>query len=152
MEAVSKGLRKMQQPSASGFLVTRSAKQLPADSVLALGAMMAQTQSFFPNQTLPPGTPEVWLRAWEELALKFGLDNFTEGLWKVVNESDFMPGPKAIREACGSFARAKNARAFDKQLRDEEADRRQHPEQYVRVSIVISEHLASRKTKNAPAK
>lgn len=61
--------------------------------------MMAQVQAFSPNQTLPPGTPDVWLKAWEEMVSEMGLERFEKALWRAMRGSDFIPNPNDIQTA-----------------------------------------------------
>ena len=64
----------------------------------ALFNLMAQTQARYPNQTLPPGTPDMYLVEWEELVLKFGLQPFRDALSKAIRSSRFFPDPQEIRD------------------------------------------------------
>jgi hypothetical protein len=67
---------------------------------LTLAKLMAQTQARYPNQTLPEGTPDMYLVEWEEIALEFGLETFREGLSKAIRVSKFFPDPLDIKEHC----------------------------------------------------
>lgn len=99
--------------------MTRSEQPLNADLVLKLAELMAQMQDFSPNQTLPPGTPDVWLKAWEEMVSEMGIDRFEKALWRAMRNSDFLPNPNDIQTADDvmqeALAAEKRARADKKQ-------------------------------------
>ncbi len=73
---------------------------LSAESVRRLGLLLVQAQAYFPNQILPPGTPDGWLMAWEEIAQEYGEHRFRSALWRVCRKSKFIPGPSEIEEEC----------------------------------------------------
>jgi hypothetical protein len=98
------------RPSEGVSLATRSGPPLPAGMGLMLSKLMAEAQAFMPNQTLPEGTPDMYLTAWEEIALRVGLKTFREGLWKALREADFFPSQKAIEERCMEIRRAEGDR------------------------------------------
>jgi hypothetical protein len=93
------------QSSDSVSLTTRSGPPLPAGMGLQLAKLMAQTQARYPNQTLPEGTPDMYLVEWEEVALEFGLEAFKEGLSKAIRENRFFPDPHGIKEHCVAMQR-----------------------------------------------
>lgn len=105
--------------SDSRSAMMRSEQPLNADLVLKLAELMAQMQDFSPNQTLPPGTPDVWLKAWEEMVSEMGIDRFEKALWRAMRNSDFLPNPNDIQTADDvmqeALAAEKRARADKKQ-------------------------------------
>ena len=100
------------QSSDSVSLTTRSGPPLPAGMGLTLAKLMAQTQARYPNQTLPEGTPDMYLVEWEEMALEFGLETFKEGLSKAIRDSRFFPDPHGIKDHC--IAVQREARRLDR--------------------------------------
>lgn len=97
--------------SVSVSLTTPSGPPLPEGMGWALSTLMAQTQARYPNQTLPPGTPDMYLVEWEELTLKFGLQAFRDALSKAIRSSRFFPDPQHIRELLLAKKRADSAHA-----------------------------------------
>ena len=106
--------------------------------VLALGQLMAEAQAFKPNQELPPGTPDMYLQAWEEIAQEFGMDLFAKGLWRALRKSPFFPAPNEVEEACVSIITAerearrvaREASEREQRERDSRAWQQQHREAY----------------------
>jgi predicted TIM-barrel fold metal-dependent hydrolase len=98
------------QSSGNATLVKRSQTLLPDGMESALTQLFAQTLARYPNQELPPDTPDMYLEEWEKLALKFGLEAFTVGLSKAIDESDFFPDPHVIRYHCAAQRRADGER------------------------------------------
>ncbi len=68
-----------------------------------LGQMMAQAQLFLPNQTLPPGTPDMYVKAWDEIAKEYGMSVFEGALWKVLRRATFFPLPVDIEDQCATM-------------------------------------------------
>lgn len=65
-----------------------------------LATLMARAKAFFPNQTLPPGTDDLYLVAWGEIAAKYGTERFDKALWNVLRRSVFFPAPVEIENEC----------------------------------------------------
>lgn len=113
-----------QQPTGNGLLRTTSALQLSEG--MALAEMMAQAQAFKPNQALPPGTPDLYLQAWEEISQQYGMERFRAGLWKALRDTAFFPAPSEIEASCEALNReADNARREER-----EASEKANWEQY----------------------
>src|SRR6185312_4353533 len=122
----------MLQPNENELRTTRSKPQLPDESVFALGALMQQARDYYPNQTLPEGTPDVYLKAWEELAQSQGMKRFEAGLWKALRSHDFFPTPNQIENACEEIsATSANPRAALDKINAQIAHSKAHPELYV---------------------
>ena len=102
--------------TGSVSLTTPSGPPLPEGMGWALSTLMAQTQARYPNQTLPPGTPDMYLVEWEELALKFGLEAFRDALSKAIRSSRFFPDPQEIRELLQAKKREAAAHAESRKL------------------------------------
>lgn len=136
------------QSNASVSLTTRSGPPLPAGMGMALATLMAQTQARYPNQTLPEGTPDMYLVEWEEIALKYGLAMFQAGLSRVLRNSRFFPDPLDIREACWGLRNAEIRQAeTDRELAARKAyaeDVAAHPENYVTMGDLMREFEARR--------
>lgn len=81
-----------------------------------LFSLMAQTQARYPNQPLPPGTPEMYLTEWKELALQFGLPAFRDALSRVIRSSRLFPDPLEIRELLRAKKRADSERAESQKI------------------------------------
>ena len=81
-----------------------------------LSRLMTQVQARYPNQTLPPGTPEMYLAEWKELALQFGLSAFQEALAKAIRSSHLFPDPLEIRELLHAKKRADSERAESQKI------------------------------------
>jgi len=82
----------------------------------ALASLMAQVQARYPNQPLPPGTPEMYLTEWKELAQQFGLSAFQEALSKAIRSSRVFPDPLEIRELLHAKKRADSERAESQKI------------------------------------
>ena len=82
----------------------------------------AQAQAAKPNQALPPGTPDMYLQAWEEIAAEFGMERFRAGLWRALRKTPFFPAPNEIEDACRELrsAEAEQRRKDDQARRDQE--------------------------------
>src|ERR1035437_9117371 len=91
------------RPNASESRMTLLRPPSSDAVLLALGQLMAESQAFKPNQTLPPGTPDMYLQAWEEISQEFGMDLFGRGLWKALRKSAFFPQPNEIENACAEI-------------------------------------------------
>lgn len=74
-------------------------EQLDAD----LGRLMSEAQAMKPNVELPPGTPDLYMMAWEDLILKYGMDLFVKGLWASLCSGPFFPAPNEIEDAIGAI-------------------------------------------------
>ena len=71
MEAVSKMAllnELMQQPNGKESHGMLSLRPVDAGMGEQLLLLMTQAQAFKPNQTLPQGTPDMYLQAWEEMS------------------------------------------------------------------------------------
>jgi hypothetical protein len=95
--------------SESMSLVTRSGRRLPDEQVALLGVLMAQAQSAKPNQTLPDGTPDMFLSQWEDLVLEFGMVEFRAALLKALADSRFFPDTYDLRINCEEARREKRS-------------------------------------------
>lgn len=112
-------------------LTTRSGKRLPPDSVKNLALLMAEAQAYFPNQSLPRGTPAVYLKAWEEIAMIFGIQKFTDALWKVLRESEaFFPMPLAIERKCREISKFEHSQKLIDGYRRDDEHRKANPDEY----------------------
>ena len=125
MEALRKiklaELEPPQPSSGSVSLTTPSGPPLPDGMGWALSTLMAQVQARYPNQTLPPGTPDMYLVEWEELALQFGLQAFRDALSKAIRSWRFFPDPLEIRDLLLAKKHADSAHAeTQKFLRQQE--------------------------------
>jgi hypothetical protein len=106
-----------------------------------LKVLMAQATAFFPNQTLPPGTPDVYLLAWRQIADKYGMNRFQNALWNVLRRSEFFPLPKAIEDECEAIRRQSFGGQQDEMIQYRR-DIQQHPERFFDVSEMVQEVLA----------
>lgn len=113
-----------QQPTGSGLLRTTSALQLSEG--MALVEMMAQAQAFKPNQALPPGTPDLYLQAWEEISQQYGMERFRAGLWRALRDTAFFPAPSEIEASCEVL----NREADTAKREEREANEKAKWEQY----------------------
>lgn len=143
---------KPQQNETGISLVKQSSMELPPSSARALATMMAQTQSYFPHQSIPKDTAAVWMSRWVEIMKLFGLETFRDGLSKAVNESEFIPLPFKIEKACSTIRgerRIKEAegareaqRAEERRIiAENERSRRENPEAWVSVRDCFAEVL-----------
>jgi hypothetical protein len=118
-----------------------------------LKVLMAQATAFFPNQTLPPGTPDVYLLAWRQIADKYGMSRFQNALWNVLRRSEFFPVPKLIEDECEAIRRISYGGRKD----ELDAYRReivQHPERFFNVGEMmkeVMERVARRKVERGQA-
>jgi hypothetical protein len=123
MEAISKiKLPELAQPSSEAVsLAPTSPPQVSASSASSLMVMMAQAQARYPNQTLPPETPEMYLIEWAEIVVKYGLVPFRDALSTAMRESDFFPSPNVIREWCESIAASRrNESSAERYIREQD--------------------------------
>jgi hypothetical protein len=107
-----------------------------------LKVLMAQAVAFFPNQTLPPGTPDVYLKAWMQIAEKSGPERFQNALWNVLRRSEFFPLPKAIEDECEHIRRESFGGKQDEMI-EYRRDIQRHPERYVKVGDIFAEATAN---------
>lgn len=122
----------MLQLNGNELRTMQSKPQLPDASVFALGALMQQARDFYPNQTLPEGTPDVYLKAWEEIAQVQGMKRFEAGLWKALRNHDFFPTPGQIEDECEVIRKASvNPRSELDKINAQVAHAKAHPEEYV---------------------
>lgn len=114
--------------------ISPTSKPQPGD----LKMLMAQAVAFFPNQTLPPGTPDVYMLAWKQIADQYGAHRFQNALWNVLRRSDFFPLPKAIEDECEVLRRESWAGRHDEMI--EYRDRlRNHPDEFISATDLMSE-------------
>ncbi len=73
--------------------------------------LMAEMQAWYPHQTLPEGTPDLWLAAWEEIALRCGMAMFRDGLLRAMRASRFIPDPSDVAAECAELKRTERNRA-----------------------------------------
>lgn len=116
--------------------ISQTSKPQPGD----LKVLMAQAVAFFPNQTLPPGTPDVYLMAWGQIAQKYGENRFQNALWNVLRRSDFFPLPKAIEEECEALRRQSWGGQQDEMI-EYRRQIREHPERFVRIGDLFTEAM-----------
>ena len=88
------------QRSAESSLARISGTQLPVESLCELGRLMAEVQATYKNESLPEGTPEMYMAMWERLTLRHGLERFQEALLRAVEGSRFFPMPQDIAIEC----------------------------------------------------
>ena len=100
-----------QRSSASNRLGMLSTKPVDAGTGEQLLLLMSQAQAMKPNQTLPPGTPDMYLQAWEEIAEEFGMETFQAGLWKALRRTAFFPAPNEIEVECAAIRTERRAAA-----------------------------------------
>jgi hypothetical protein len=117
----------------------RTSKTSPQQGDLKV--LMAQAAAFFPNQTLPPGTPDVYLLAWRQIADKYTMNRFQNALWNVLRRSEFFPLPKAIEDECEAIRRQSFGGQQDEMIQYRR-DIQQHPERFFDVSEMVQEVLA----------
>jgi hypothetical protein len=145
MERISKSLSRVLQPSEAVSLAKPSGKRVSAEDGLNLMKLMAQAQAALPNQTLTPMTVDVYMRAWEELTVQYGMELFVESLWKVISDADFFPNIRAVKEACragyGQIHRYDTMKEIEARNAEAEADRLAHPENYTHVRDVWAEAI-----------
>lgn len=113
------------QSSANVSLTTISGPLLPDAWVVALANMMAEVQARFHKQLLPPGTPDMYLREWEEMAAKFGLVEFRDALARCIRNRErpaFFPEPHEIDAECKAGREAVRLREAGKKHVDEIAE------------------------------
>lgn len=110
------------EPSSAELSLARiSGPRLSDDCVLLLGRMMAEMQADKPNQALAAGTADMWLAQWEEMAVKYGMETFRDGLSKALRENRFFPSPQDIGDHCKAIRREKREREDTlKALREQE--------------------------------
>lgn len=137
------------QSTTSKLAITQSQPLSNEDLVRKLLSLMAQAQAFFPNQTLPPGTPDLWLRAWEEMAGEMGVQRFERALWRALVTGSFIPNPDDIRrndDELQKIEAAKRSANADERRRQEllnsEKHRKTHPEEYFRIEELVKPLLA----------
>lgn len=119
LATVAKQAELAQQPSEESTLAIASTPPLPAQQLAALGRWMAETQARYVNQELPPGTPDMYLAEWQEMAAMHGLDVFRLALLRAIRDSKFFPPPDAIREECiREVAERNNRQGSEKYLSD----------------------------------
>ena len=119
MEALSKIANNLEAPQQSDRLsLTRgSGISLPEGTGLALLLLMRQTCSRFPNQFIPEESQEMYQVEWEEMAARYSLEMFRDGLSKALHDGrSFFPAPEDIRAYCRSLY-------ADKRNREEAAKR-----------------------------
>lgn len=99
-----------------------------------LQLLMGQMCDRYPNQTLLPGTTDIFLKEWEEMGLRYGLETFQDALLKALRESAFFPDPSEIRTHCAAIDLQKfDAAEKRRKIAAREAkerDMREHPEEY----------------------
>lgn len=100
LATIGKQLELAQQSSEESSLAIASTPPLPAQYIARLGQWMKEAQAAKPNQQLPPGTSDMYLAKWQEMAATMGMDVFRLGLSRALDESDFFPAPDFIRERC----------------------------------------------------
>jgi len=88
----------------------------PNATAWTLNTLMAQAQARYPNRPLPPGTPEMYLAEWKELALQFGLPAFQEALSKAIRSSRLFPDPLEIRDLLQAKKHADSERAKSQKI------------------------------------
>lgn len=140
MGALSRVQRSDLVQQSSGSESRSGILRMPSDDavVMELGRMMSQSLAMKPNQTLPPGTPDLYLQAWEELAAEFGMERLQAGLWRALRRSSFFPQPIEIETACRELAAEDRARRRIAREAEEAAQRdldtaiarKQHREDY----------------------
>jgi hypothetical protein len=106
MQQVRDIATRIQPLNDSVSLTTRYGPQVSDATGRDLLTLMAQAQAAKPNQMLPEGTPDMYLRAWEEMADRYGTKIFAAGLWKALSASKFFPDPLDIDEQCRRIKRA----------------------------------------------
>lgn len=115
MEALAKiantAIEKPQPSSAGISLSTRPGPPLPADTAQTIQRLWLQTVAAYPNQTLPEGTPDMYLVKWEAMVLRYGAEMFRDGLSKAIDDSRFFPVPEDIATHCQAIARDRRERA-----------------------------------------
>jgi hypothetical protein len=129
----------METRYSNGKQETSGGSKMPAGE---LKVLMAQAVAFFPNQTLPPGTPDVYMLAWRQIAEKYGAQRFQNALWNVLRKSEFFPVPKAIEDECEAIRRHSYGGQQD-EMEQYRLDIRRHPERYVKVGDLIKEAEAN---------
>lgn len=93
-------------PSTAEYsLANRSEALLPSGMGLVLATMMDEVQAAFPNQVLLPDTVKMYLSQWEDLAVKYGLEEFRAALLRAIRSAEFVPSPKQIEDWCESLRR-----------------------------------------------
>ena len=90
----------LQQSHDNVSLTIRSGPPLPDGMAQQLTVLLAETHAAYPNQTLPEGTPDMYLAQWEEIALRFKMKVFVAGLSRAIRENKFFPDPHEIRKHC----------------------------------------------------
>lgn len=128
---------------------SEASRQAPnASLVRRLALLMGQATDYFPHQAIPDGTPELWLKAWKELAIRYGEARFTEAVWAVCTRSRFMPLPVDIAEECERMRlrdreRDANPNSHVLDMRDYQRRLRDNPADFVSVAIVAKEAAAN---------
>lgn len=131
MESIKQISALMPLQTGKELRTTRSKPRLSDALVLELGNLMQQARDNFPNQTLPEGTTDIYLRAWEELALEHGIARFSEGLWKVLRSSQFFPVPGQIEDQCNAIKNTeRNPFAAIEAINARYEHFKKHPEMY----------------------
>lgn len=102
-----------------------------------LKTLMQQAVDYFPNQTLPPGTIAVYLKAWVEIAAQYGYQTFHGATWRVLRRSNFFPTPAVIEQEClampkpparanlWTVERYRECREFDRYLEEQPPGQRE---------------------------
>lgn len=113
MEALSRiattAIEKAPQSSGEVSLSIRQGPPLPAATAQVIQRLWMQTVAAKPNQTLPEGTPDMYLAQWEALVLRYGLLTFRDALSRAI-EGRFFPAPEDIAEHCQAIARDERER------------------------------------------
>ena len=122
MEAISRIKLDELAPQSSGeaSLLIRRGPRLDAATEAVIQRLWMETVAAYPNQVLPPATPDMWLVKWEEMILRFGVSLFRDALSKAV-DGKFFPTPDSIKEWCESLAETRRSETdAQKYLREHE--------------------------------
>jgi hypothetical protein len=86
-------------------------------------ALMAQMKANYPGQELLPETADMWMAAWLEMVLDYGLEPFRAALIPLLRSSRFFPHPAEIEEAIEAKRAEERA---ERDLQRSQDQRREH--------------------------
>jgi hypothetical protein len=87
---------KAAQSVGSKELAVHGTRQLPRDSVIHLATMLRQMGAAFPHQEYAEETTEIFLLMFEDLALKYGLNELETALRSFLTKQKFFPHPAEV--------------------------------------------------------
>lgn len=93
------------QSAGSSALARPGTQRLPRESVTHLATMLRQMSAAMPHQEYGEETTEVFLLAFEELAVEFSVKNLETALRSFLSRQKFFPHPSEVREVLEQMAK-----------------------------------------------